>query len=182
MTMSKKYFKVHIPTKTYLKKFIAHYEGDPPIINNKTHFTKYVFACLDKTTVIRDQNYRPRNLSEQGHTDQLTMLVTARTFTHVGHSISMEKAMYINNFIKADFANRLTLSVLNLHLRKGMEIKQALEAFCETHGIEVEVDITLENLIKIWHRTLRAIEPNKNNVTDNLLTPFTTSRQLDLFQ
>lgn len=180
--MSKKLFKVHIPTKTYLKKFITHYEGDPPVINNQSHFTRYVFACLDKT-VIRDRSYRPKNLSEQGHNDQLTMLVTARTFTHIGHSISTEKAMYINNFIKDAFAERLTLSVTNIHIRKGQEIRKALEAFCEMHRIEVEVDISMDNLIKIYHRTLRSIEPAaKNNVTENLLTPFPTSRQLDLFE
>ncbi len=178
--MSSKYLNVHMPTKTYLKKFITYYEGDPPIINNKTHFSQYVFACLDKS-VIRDQNYRPKNLSEHGHIDQLTMLVTHRTFTHIGHTITTEKAMYINNFIKSEFSQRLTYSVLNLNLRKGMQIQQALDLFCETHGIVVEVDISLDNLIKIWQRTLRAMEPAKKNVTENILTPFSTGHQLDLF-
>jgi hypothetical protein len=169
-----------MPTKTYLKKFVTRCEGNPPVIDNKTFFRQFVFALLEKR-VIRDQEYRPKNLSEQGHNDQLTLLVTNRTFTHIGHSISMEKAMYINNFIKADFAQRLTISVVNLHVRKGLEIRKSLETFCEFHGIEVEVDISMDNLIKIWHRTLSRMEPVKNNVTGNLIIPYSTGYQLDLF-
>lgn len=177
-----KYLKVTMPTKTYLKKFIQFYEGEMPVIDNSSHFKAYVFAMLGFGTV-RDKEYKPKNLSEMGHADTLTMLVSYRTFSHIGHTITMEKAMYINRLISYEFSSRLAMAVMNLHIRKGMTLNAALEYFCVTHGIEIDKDITLDNLVKTWQRRLHKIEPACvcNTVAENLIIPFETSKQLGLF-
>lgn len=187
MSKEIKYYRVSIPTKTYLKKFIIRYEGEQPVLDNSTRFRQFAFSLLEKS-VIRDQDYRPKNLSEQGHTDKLVMLISERTFTHVGHSISLEKAMYINNFIKSEFDMILSLSVIFQTTKKNRTIRESLEAFCDAHEIEMDRDISLDNLIKIWHRTLPKIEASQQKtmsdekrVTENILSPIPFVNQLSLF-
>ena len=181
--MSTKYLRVSIPTKTYLRKFIETYEGPAPVLDNSTLFRQVAFSFLEKS-VIRDENYKPKNLAETGHNDKLIMLVSERTFSHVGHSISLEKAMYINNYIKSDFDTKLTYSILLQTITKHKTIRKSAEFFCEAHGIEVDMDISLDNLVKKWHRTLPKVELSqvKNNVTENIVSPIEFSHQIMLFQ
>lgn len=177
-----KLLRIHMPTKVYLKKYITFYEGAMPRVNNKTPFGRYVFALLTKHTVIRDQHYAPTWLKRDENNDKLTLLVTQRTFTHVGDTVSLEKAAYINHFLKAQFDQALAMAVMNLHFRKGKTIKNALQEFAEAHGIEVEVDISLDNLLKKWHRTIQELEPKSHqNITSPLLTPYPMVSQPAIF-
>lgn len=174
-------FRVKMPIKTYLKKFITFSEGDSPVINNKTPFGRYVFAMLSKET-IRDANYAPTWLATDRMTDTLTLQVTMRTFTHVGHTVTAEKAVYINKFIRDEFGRAMCLAAMNLHFRKGMSIKQALVHFAETHDIELDVDITMDNLAKIYHRTMVSMEPKSHqNISSPLLLPYDLGEQMILF-
>jgi len=174
--------RVNMITKTYLKKFITYYEGEMPRIDNTTAFSRYVFSMLEKR-VIRDADYVPKWLGTEQNRDRLTMLVTERTFTHIGHTISPEKALYINAHIKDSFDFRLTISACHQHYCHGLTIKKALEAFCHVHGIEVDTDISMDNLLKIWHRTITSIEPayQRKNVTSLYIAPFDPGKQLGLF-
>jgi len=177
-----KLLRVHMPTTVYLKKYITFYEGDQPVINNKSPFRRFVFALLEKG-VIRDEAYAPKWLAAEQNTELLTMLVTQRTFGHVGHTVTMEKAMYINAFLKEQFDTALTMAGISLHYRKGLAIKHALIRFCEELGIAVEVDISLDSLLKKWHRKLGEFEPKRpgKNIPELLIQPAPLSTQLSLF-
>jgi hypothetical protein len=187
-----RYWRVSIPTKKYLKKFIQYYNGDQPKLDNSTQFKAFAFSMLSFNT-IRDKDYKPKNLSEMGHNDTLTLLISNRTFTHIGHTITIEKAMYINRMMAWEFSATLSLMVMNLHYVKKMPLQEALEKFCEIYGLEIDEDITMDNLLKIWRRRLDKIEPHSanQNVTENLILPFQhnhaliatidTKKQLSLF-
>lgn len=188
----KRYWRVTIPTRKYLKKYIQYYNGDQPILDNSTQFKAYAASMLSFNT-IRDSDYKPKNLSEMGLNAELTLLVSNRTFTHIGHTITVEKAMYINRMMSWEFSATLSLMVMNLHCVKKMSLQDSLEKFCEIYNIEIDEDITMDNLLKIWRRRLDKIEPcgvNKT-VTENLILPFKTtliinpdnnqSKQISLF-
>lgn len=174
--------RIHMPTRVYLKKYITFYEGPQPRVNNKTPFGRFVFAMLSKHTVIRDQYYAPTWLAREQNTEKLTLLVTHRTFTHVGDTVSMEKAAYINHYIKDQFDIALTLAGMNGRYVKGKSIKSALIDFAEHHGIEVEVDISIDNLLKIWHRKIQVLEPmSHQNIACPLISPYPVVKQGELF-
>ncbi|MDR6565481.1 hypothetical protein [Chitinophaga ginsengisegetis] len=175
----KRYWRVTIPTKKHLKKFIQYYNGEQPLLDNSTQFKAFALSMLSFNT-IRDKAYKPKNLSEMGHNDTLTMLVSNRTFTHIGHTITFEKAMYINRMMAYEFSVTLSLMISNLHSVKKMPLQEALEKFCEVYGLEIDEDITMDNLLKIWRRRLDKIEPHcvHKNVTENLILPFPASNNL----
>lgn len=172
----KRYWRVTMPTKKYLKKFIQFYNGEQPLLDNSTQFKAYAASMLSFNT-IRDKEYKPKNLFEMGHNAELTLLVSNRTFTHIGHTITFEKAMYINRMMAWEFSATLSLMVMNLHCVKKMPLQEALEKFCEVYGLEIDEDITMDNLLKIWRRRLDKIEPHsvKENVTENLILPFNSN-------
>jgi hypothetical protein len=43
-------------------------------------------------------------------------------------------------------------SFCKLYLKMGIEKKQAIQEFCEEHSIEIDEDITMDNLIKMEYR------------------------------
>lgn len=192
---SPKYFSVRIPTKTYLRKFLEFELGKEVIAPGNHPVQKFFYIALEK------KFYRYQfNSITTAYNDQLTVLVSVFTFYNLGNSISPTNVVILNNYIESLFDQalyrhmmeyynnyRFMNSVLQelhdsgiAHLTKDQRrrwiqvprYKDALLKFAEQLKMDVEVDITFENLKKMEYRARKRFEAGEINFLQTVPTLF----------
>lgn len=149
-----RYIKLSIPVKTYVRKYIeTKYPG--PIKLTMTNYIGYlVFVCLEKekSNWHRQPAYQI-NLRHNLLNDKLVVLLPAdhKTLYTNGYNIPPAKSLLINNLFEERINEDLFL-VCNTYQKVGISRRQAIDDFCENHGILLDIDITYAALKKAEYR------------------------------
>ena len=156
MATKPKYYFTKLPCKPYIKKYIASFYGLPVPASNKTTLGCFVNSCLAK------ERYRAHYYGEsfiyKNFTDYLVFQISGWAFMHIGFDFPKAKVIEINQFLEARFEEHMFLHCNTHYIAGQTERRKLIEAFAESHGIELEEDISLDALVKTERRMRNAIK------------------------
>jgi hypothetical protein len=147
-------YSVIVPTKAYLRKYIYAEYGHPLELNYLTTLGNLVLCMLGNEYFSVKMNNNDKDTRIQYMNDKIEFMAPLSTMQYKGHSLSKDRIIAINRFIEDDFVSKMSLHVQknlkNRSWRPGY--KDAIYAFAEENGIDVEIDITFEALKKAESR------------------------------
>jgi hypothetical protein len=152
MSQPGKYYSLHIPTKTYLRKYITSIYGDPIVINTSHYFGLTIIAFLERKFFFRQKQTVVHQKFDVLN-DQLTIKLPTWWMkqSHFGTDIPQQSIIYINKLFEERFEEDLS-KFCAVYNAVGVEYKDAREEFCKLYNIELEEDITGEALKKKEYR------------------------------
>lgn len=154
------HFSISIPTKPYLKKYLHANYGDPAVFGFDDEFGPFIALALDKN-VFSDRNYQVIHKAFDKYTEQLTCFLPKSWIKHYryGTGIAPKKVVALNKLLEKFFEKELAM-YCKVHTKHKVERKTAIEDFCKDNGIDIEYDITFENLKKTEFRYRQKIFNN----------------------
>lgn len=164
-------YSVIVPTKAYLRKYIYAEYGQPLELNYLTTLGNLVLCMLGNELFSINMNNNDKDSRIQYMNDTIEFMAPISTMRYKGHSLSKDRIIAINRFIEDDFVAKMSLYVQkNLKSRTWRPgYKDAIYAFAEENGIEVEIDITFEALKKAESRYRIREEEKKKKKSQNIL-------------
>lgn len=147
--MSRRYYSVKLPVKTYIRKYIEFLLGDEIRLSQDHHIKSYLLLLFEKKYVGR---YYFKNIMNH-YNDEVKLWITWDRWNDIGFEIPEKKVVNFNYYIENHFVESLFL-YLQYRLREGVYKKIAIEEFCDKIGITPE-DIDYDSL-------RRKIDRNKN--------------------
>lgn len=154
------HFTIHLPCKTYIRKYIiAHYtQINLPADNT---FADVILAMLTSTLPTKLGKLQ---LDEQlaRYTDKLPIRLQFNLFYRVQHQITLHNTIRLNRYFQNLFKEDLCNTVERIHRFTGIDRRTAIEYFAANHGIDVEIDITMEALVKMEQRYRTDKKQNKS--------------------
>ena len=156
-------YKVLLPTKTYLRKYIYAEHGWPLVLNYNSVLGTLVLSLLEKQEFTIDMREGKMQKRIQYMNDELEFTALLSTMPYKGYSLSNDKIIAINRYIENSFVEDLhrycKYHIKETGWRPG--INKAIEAFAESYGIELEKDISYEALKKAEYRYKKRLEQKK---------------------
>lgn len=172
-----KFFRVYLPTKPYLCKYLQTIYGHPLVIDPQTDFGDIIITKLSSTLHCtldkHDIDIRLNRL-----TDKLTIHMPI----HWWYKLAIKEPtphhiIRINRYFENMFEKDLHGVVHRASTWLNIPRQTAIEYFAENHGIELEKDITFEGLKKMEYR-FRMQTPGAK-ITQKIVEGLAT--QMDLF-
>jgi len=154
----KKSVTIQLPTKPYLKKYIQAQYGNPVCFSTKNYFGLTVAISLKKPLRSQDSPAAKR-IRFDSFTSSINIKAAPSFLSHYDYdlSISENQALTVNKLMEAKFEEELYQFCLALYM-VGIETKDALQAFCNKYGIEIEEDIAFDTLKKKEYRFRKEVE------------------------
>ncbi|HEU4574614.1 MAG TPA: hypothetical protein VFS36_06390 [Chitinophagaceae bacterium] len=156
-------YSVIIPTKTYLRKYIYCEHGFPLEINYNSTLGTLILCMLEKEVFTVKMSEAKKDMRIQYMNDQLEFTASLNTMHYKGSGLSKDKIIAINRYIENSFVEDLhrhcKYHIKETSWRPG--IKDAIYAFAESYGIDVETDISFEALKKAEFRYKKRLEEKK---------------------
>lgn len=143
-----------MPTKPYLRKFAYWLENIP---NNKTPIISLkstgVIPNLIKLQLVGKQDLFPSDFGwvNKEYTDSLQFLVHDYKLNR-GKIFLTNRAIFVVNRMMHDLFLEIVLNRAIFQKRIGLNYRDTLRDFCEEVGIEIEIDIAFQTLIKQFNR------------------------------
>lgn len=145
------YFTLHLPCKTYIKKYLQTNYGQIVLPAQNT-FSDVTTAILTSSLGTK---LGKRGLDEQlqRYNDVLPikcrMDLFYRSFPkEIPHHATIRINRFFENQFKEHFCNTVDLWVRIMNIER----KQAIEKCADANGLDIEIDITFEALKKMEHR------------------------------
>lgn len=169
--MSKGYYAVSVPVKTHIRKFIHTVEGEKMYWNSRSPICMMLRAFLfyRQSLLYSTDKYQQ---CVAVRPDSLKIYVSVKYKSSVGTTVHPSGVVLINQLLEDCFENALLSYVEQNTVKEGRYrgIKQALENFATRYNIELDDDITLSGLEKIYQRKHKKVEKNTTLVL-SLHTP-----------
>lgn len=146
------YFTIHLPVKTYVRKYLQTTYGEHIVLNHKTKLGKILLLALSSNLPTRmDENDIDARMNRLN--DKLDVKVPMDYWYRLGKKeINTDLAIHITRIFEDEFEEDLHQVVDRAHTFIGIERKQAIEYFANNHGIDLEIDISADALKKMEYR------------------------------
>lgn len=176
MIRAKAHFKIELPTKPFLKKYLISLCGEPLTLSVDNAVGMMISSMLEKKS---SQVYPTftREIIHQAfdkYNDRVTIFLPKSWMDnyYYGTGLSEKKVVYINKFIEMLFEKEMVDYCEFRCAIKG-DRQEALYAFCEKHNIEVPDDITFDNLKQTEYRYRKALKKRSAQPEENpsILSP-----------
>ena len=168
-----RYIKLNIPVKTYVRKYIETKYPGPMKLTLSNYLGYLIFACLEKQkSNWHKQGAKHIHVRYNLLNDKLVVLLPAdhKTLYTNGYSIPAAKSLLINNLFEEKINEDLFL-MCNTYQRVGYSRRQAIEDFCDTHGIELDIDISYAALKKAEYRYRESLKKILKKTMANMSPP-----------
>ena len=156
-------FKIQIPTKRYLARYIETLYGNPVEFSSDRYFGTIVHGLLARP--IRDQN--PPDVIQQrfDKLDGFFIMKAPKWWLEKkdkGYDITDDHAFSLTKLFENRFEEELYM-FCQLMMMTGVETKDALIAFCVYYNIVIDEDITYDCLKKKEYRYRIGVEKSLEN-------------------
>lgn len=149
-----RYIKLSIPVKTYVRKYIETKYPGPLKLSVTNNLGYLIFSCLEKQNsnwhkISADHLHIRYNLLK----DKINVLLPS-DYNYLyanGFSIPAAKGVLINNLFEERIIEEISFCC-KIYEKVGFSRRQAIEDFCDTHGIELDLDITYAAIKKAEYR------------------------------
>ncbi len=145
------YIPISIPVKTHIKKYIHALYGQVIVVNFKTFIGMNVYCLLQKKGTEKQASKKDTQVRYALLNDKLRILVPKDLLYRTGIDIPQDKSVIINNMFEHQLSEHL-FNFCEAYLYAGFERKQGIEDFCKKYGIDIDVDITMDALVKSEYR------------------------------
>ncbi len=152
-----RYYTISIPVKPHIKKLITAREGDPIQAINKSMLWMVLRPYLEyKTGDSLSKKAREKQLSKLK--DKIDIRISISSVKTYGIHIRKSNIIIVNKFLDFYFAKELYWFVRPYESAPGRYkgYKNAIQRFCDSVGIVIEQDISLNALQKLYHRHRKA--------------------------
>jgi hypothetical protein len=140
------WFTFHLPVKTYIKKYLSAHYGHPILLDLKDDIG---FVLLN-TLASRLESKASRgylDLWKKRYDDKIVFRIPFHYFSITKKEISPFTIVLLNRYIENKFEEELHRFVTN-KTELGITFKRSIEMFLEKSGIDLEVDISSDAIIK----------------------------------
>jgi hypothetical protein len=161
LPMQQQYFAIDFNTKPFLKKYLESCFGTPIKLGIDSYIGMSM-ACVLEKNVYSDRNKKimQTNLVQLNCQCKIYLPISWLKHYRYGTGIEEKKQIFINNLIEYEFERELCLFV-QTNIKHGVRVKgykEALEMFAALFNLEIDQDITYENLRKIEYRFRKNLE------------------------
>lgn len=143
-----RYYKITLPTKSYIARYLAAQYGDPLVFSTTNYFGTTLLGYLTTRCAMKiPDSIRHKHVDEFNH--QL-IIYMPRYFVEKQKfmtDLPVENIVWLNKTFENRFCEDLARYTMTLQLL-DVPIKDAIEDFCQRHQIEIEEHITLDNIYK----------------------------------
>jgi len=156
----KDHFKLTIPTKPYLAKYLYTLYGKPIVFTTTNYFGTTLLGYLTTRLYLQNQAHITHRKFDEFNTP-LHVSLPFHWLKNYQYKTSIPKVniIYLNKHFEEKFTRELYWYCHILALT-GVEFKDALEQFCKRYNIEIEEDITFEALKKKEYRERKKLKEN----------------------
>jgi hypothetical protein len=157
------FYTIHLPVKTYVRKYLQKTYGQTIVINQKSKLGKILLLALSSNLPTKmGENDIDVRLARMN--DTLPVKVPMDYWYRLGvKEINPCMAINIGRIFEDEFEEDLHKIVDRAKTFLGVERKTAIEYFANNHNIDLEVDISSEALKKMEYRYRTSQEqPEKN--------------------
>ena len=174
-----KHYSITIPTKPYLKKYIQSLYGSPVVFTKENYFGMSVLGFMDRKFYFRESKELVHRYFDK-FSDPMQMYFPRWWMlqAHYGTDLPPQNIVSINKLFEERFEGDMCMHAL-LHSICGVQIKDALEDFCNLHHIIIDEDISYDALIKKESRTRKNFT---KEFIANLSSQKTVMLQKNLFE
>jgi len=172
------YFTVTIPVKTYVRKYIEARYPQPMILSTNNYLGCVIYSYLEKTNnpLILRQTRSLVNSRYNKLTDSIKIEIPRYQIykSYLGLNISPFAAILINNLFEEKIIEDLHAWCVAYEISESESVnrlypyRQAVEAFCKNHNIDLEIDIAYDTIRKKEYRHKKSLHKS----TTILSTPF----------
>lgn len=141
----KSHFGITIPTKPYLSKYLQSLYGSPIVFSTKNYFGTSLLGYLTTRMYFQAETMTHQKF------DSFNTFMSVQLPRHWLYQYKFKtqipkcNIIYLNKHFEERFEEDLTRFCI-LYTQQGGQIKNALEAFCKNHSIEIDDDITYDAL------------------------------------
>jgi len=166
------YFTFILPAKTHIKKYITSLYGDPIRVDLKTDIGFVVLNTLASRLECKlSRGYI--DLWQNRFNDKIIFKVPFHYFSITKKEVSPFTFVLLNRYFENQFEKEFNSYVHKSKNQEGKTIKQSIENFLDTYGIDLDIDISFEAIKKSEYRyrkTLskeisRTLSPSQNIAT-----------------
>lgn len=163
----KSHFGITIPTKPYLARYLEALYGSPIVFSTGNYFGTSLLGYLNTRLYVQTESVTYQKFNN--FNTPLTVLLprywlTARQYKT---ELTQGNVIYLNKHFEEKFDEDLTRHCQTMKLL-GMQFKNALESFCVLYNIEIDVDITYDNLKQKEFRQRSRAEERKKKQEENV--------------
>jgi hypothetical protein len=140
-------FRVNIPTKTYLKKYLQIlFAGNFYLHRSDHHIKRFLFFLLEREQVVK---YDMDNVKFACN-DILTFSVGPDTLSRYGWNLPKDKVIEFNDYLEDHFREALH-NFVRFRMAFGIKKKTAIEEFADIYGITPD-DVDYDSLRRMEDR------------------------------
>lgn len=146
-------YKISIPTKPYLKKYLENLYGNKIIISPSNYLGITIISLLERG-YFEDQYkdfLKYRQFNKYDVKIDLHLPKWYLKNSHFGTGLSKENVILINRHFEERFTEELCYFTKLMAL-SGIEMKNSIEWFCSFYNIEIDCDITSDAVKKKEYR------------------------------
>jgi hypothetical protein len=171
-----KTYKIHLPTKPYLARYLTAIYGQHITIDPSTDLGDIIITKLSSTLHCtmdkHDIDVRLNRL-----TDRVTFHIPIHWWYKLGNKeLTQHQVIRLNRYFENKFECDLQQVVHRAHTWLGIDRQIAIKCFALNHGIVIERDISFEGLKKMEYRYRTQLQPK---ITENIVHGL--SKQMQLF-
>lgn len=157
------FYTIHLPVKTYVRKYLETIYGNPIFIDGKTIFSDIILSKLSSNLTsflpATDLDTRLNRFA-----DKVDIKIPIHYWYRLEKNVTQHTIVRINRYFENCFESDLHKHV-DLQVRYvNAERKAAIESFAAEHKLDVEVDITFEAMKKMEYRHRKEKENSKKSL------------------
>ena len=149
------YFPVSFKTKPFLRKYLISVYGQRPFFSHDDYFGMAVAAALDNPKKLHaDKKQKDFDQLFKRFTADITIFLPVYWFkkSMYGVEIGQDKVCFINGLIEKRFEEELFMMANFYKNVLDVDMKDAINDFCNNHDIELDEDISFDGMKKKLYR------------------------------
>lgn len=160
------HFKLTLPVKPYIRKYLAVLYGDPIIINLNTDIG---FAVLNALASRMEFKISKGNIDlfQNRFTDEIELRIPIHYFSLTKKDVSSNTIVLLNRYLEYKFDLELKVHLATSKVPYGTTVKKGIELFLSIYNIEMDVDITYEAITKAnWRHNKNLSDKFSRNLSE----------------
>ena len=147
-------FTVNIPTKTYLKKFLHRFYGDPIPLTYHNQIGIFILPLMERQNFTVNMVQSDINSRMSFINDTIICKSALRNMGYKGHSINPDKIIAINRYFENLFAEKLYIHCLKKTTpgQRNPGYDKAIIDFTTVCSIDIDIDISMDALKQTEYR------------------------------
>jgi hypothetical protein len=153
-------YTVTIPTKPYIRNFIATLYGDPIPITNKNNVGIFLIGVMTKTRIAARLNPGVKGKYFQQLTSEITCVCPLSQMANYGYLVNENHIIQINRYFESIFEEHLYFWVLNRidRNKRRSGYQEAIETFMDRYILHETTNF--DTLKKIEYRYREELKKN----------------------